>query len=62
MAIHNAPPTMICHHICPPVRLSAVEKAMEPPASKISHTARASIVSRMTGPANASYLRIISMP
>ena len=35
---------------------------MAPPASMKTHTAIAAMVTRMTGPAKASYLRIISMP
>jgi hypothetical protein len=49
-------------HISPPVRESAVDHAMDPPAWTNIQIARHSIVTRMMGPANASYLRIISMP
>ncbi|MCY1384361.1 hypothetical protein D9M69_726070 [compost metagenome] len=37
-------------------------QAIEPPASAKIQTAMAAMVTRITGPANASYLRIISMP
>ncbi|MCY1232383.1 hypothetical protein D9M72_448720 [compost metagenome] len=45
-----------------PSRALSDDHAMEPPASMKIQTAMAAMVTRMTGPAKASYLRIISMP
>ena len=61
METQSAPPTKISRHMAPPVRLSGVAQAIDPALVNI-HTARAARVTRMMGPAYASYLRIMSMP
>src|SRR5919112_4601634 len=62
MTTHRAADSKIRTHISPPVSDSDVDQAMDPPACTNIQMANESMVSRITGPANASYLRIISMP
>src|SRR3954452_8675201 len=62
MTTHRAADSKIRTHISPPVSDSDVDQAMDPPACMNIQMANESMVSRMMGPANASYLRIISMP